>query len=86
MLGVQSGKIRALGVTGAKRSRLVPDVPTVAEFGVPGYEFEALYALFAPARTPRSVITKVNNDVNRTVLQADVRQQLDVKRPRPGAG
>lgn len=73
---VKSGKMRALGVTGAKRSSLVPDVPTIAESGLPGYEFEAWYALFAPAKTPRAVISKVNADVNRALQQPDVRQRL----------
>jgi tripartite-type tricarboxylate transporter receptor subunit TctC len=73
---VKSGKIRALGVTGAKRSSLVLDVPTIAEAGLPGYEFEAWYALFAPARTPRSVIAKVNADVNRALREPDMRQRL----------
>jgi tripartite-type tricarboxylate transporter receptor subunit TctC len=73
---VKSGEMRALGVTGAKRSTLVPEVPTIAESGLPGYEFEAWYALFAPARTPRSVISRVNADVNRALTQPDVRQRL----------
>jgi tripartite-type tricarboxylate transporter receptor subunit TctC len=73
---VKSGKIRALGVTGAKRSSLAPDVPTIAEAGMPGYEFEAWYALFAPAKTPRAVVAKVNADVNRALQQAEVRQRL----------
>ena len=73
---VKSGKIRALGVTGAQRSSLVPDVPTIAEAGVPGYEFEAWYAIFAPAKTPRSVTAKVNADVNRVLRESDTRQRL----------
>jgi tripartite-type tricarboxylate transporter receptor subunit TctC len=73
---VKSGKMRALGVTGARRSSLLPEVPTIAESGLPGYEFDAWYALFAPARTPRAVITKVNGEVNRALQQADVRQRL----------
>ena len=73
---VKSGKIRALGVTGAQRSSLVPDVPTIAEAGIPGYEFEAWYAIFAPAKTPRSVTAKVNADVNRVLRESDTRQRL----------
>jgi tripartite-type tricarboxylate transporter receptor subunit TctC len=73
---VKSGKIRALGVTGVKRSSLVPDVPTIAEAGVPGYEFEAWYALFAPAKTPRRVVEKINGDVNRALREPDIRQRL----------
>jgi tripartite-type tricarboxylate transporter receptor subunit TctC len=73
---VKSAKIRALGVTGAKRSSLVPDVPTIAEAGIPGYEFEAWYALFAPAKTPRNVVEKINGDVNRALREPDIRQRL----------
>jgi tripartite-type tricarboxylate transporter receptor subunit TctC len=73
---VKSGKIRALGVTGAKRSASAPDVPTIAEAGLPGYEFEAWYALFAPAKTPKAVLTKLNGDVNRALQQPDIRQRL----------
>jgi tripartite-type tricarboxylate transporter receptor subunit TctC len=74
--GVKSGKMRALGVTGAKRSALVPEVPTIAESGLPGYEFEAWYALFAPVKTPRAVTSKINADVNRALQQPEVRQRL----------
>jgi tripartite-type tricarboxylate transporter receptor subunit TctC len=73
---VASGRIRALGVTGAKRSPQLPNVPTIAEAGVPGYEFEAWYALFAPAKTPRAVTAKINADVNRALDQPDTRQKL----------
>jgi tripartite-type tricarboxylate transporter receptor subunit TctC len=73
---VTSGRIRALGVTGAKRSPQLPNVPTIAEAGVPGYEFEAWYALFAPAKTPRAITAKINADVNRALEQPDTRQKL----------
>ena len=73
---VTSGRIRALGVTGAKRSAQLPDVPTIAEAGVPGYEFEAWYALFAPAKTPRAITAKINADMNRALEQPDTRQRL----------
>jgi tripartite-type tricarboxylate transporter receptor subunit TctC len=83
---VKSGKIRALGVTGAKRSSLVPDVPTIAEAGVPGYEFEAWYAVFAPVKTPRAVLAKVNADVNRALQQSDTRQRLSAIGMEPMGG
>jgi tripartite-type tricarboxylate transporter receptor subunit TctC len=73
---VTSGRIRALGVTGAKRSPQLPDVPTIAEAGVPGYEFEAWYALFAPAKTARAITAKINADMNRALEQPDTRQRL----------
>jgi tripartite-type tricarboxylate transporter receptor subunit TctC len=73
---VTSGRIRPLGVTGAKRSAQLPNVPTIAEAGVPGYEFEAWYALFAPAKTPRAITAKINADLNRALEQPDTRQKL----------
>jgi len=73
---VTSGRIRALGVTGAKRSPQLPDVPTIAEAGVPGYEFDAWYALFAPAKTPPAITAKINADLNRALQQSDTRQKL----------
>lgn len=83
---VKSGKMRALGVTGARRSALVPEVPTIAESGLPGYEFDAWYALFAPAKTPRAVIAKVNADVNRALAQPGVRQRLSAISMEPMGG
>ncbi|MYZ44632.1 tripartite tricarboxylate transporter substrate binding protein [Schauerella aestuarii] len=61
---VQGGKLRALGVTGPKRSPLMPDVPTIAEAGVAGYAFETWFMTFAPAGTPQPVIDKLNTTLN----------------------
>ncbi|RYF98948.1 MAG: tripartite tricarboxylate transporter substrate binding protein, partial [Caulobacteraceae bacterium] len=57
---VQAGKLRALGVTGSKRSPLMPDVPTIAEAGLPGYNFETWFMVFAPAATPQAIVDKLN--------------------------
>jgi tripartite-type tricarboxylate transporter receptor subunit TctC len=57
---LQSGKLRALGVTTSQRSPVLPDVPTIAESGVPGYAAESWYGLYAPANTPPEVIEKLN--------------------------
>lgn len=57
---IQSGKLRALGVTTAKRSSTLPDVPTLAEAGVPGYEVSPWFAVFMPASTPKAIISKLN--------------------------
>ena len=57
---IQSGKLRALGVTTAKRSSTLPDVPTLAEAGVPGYEVSPWFAVFMPAATPKPIVTKLN--------------------------
>lgn len=60
---VIGGRLRALGVTTAKRVSAMPDVPTVAESGLPGYEAVQWYSLFAPAKTPRAIIDRLNREV-----------------------
>lgn len=57
---IKSGKLRALGVTGNKRSPLLPAVPTIADSGLPGYESSVIYGLVAPAATPKEIISKLN--------------------------
>ena len=61
---VEAGKLRALAVTTTKRWPELPDVPTVAEAGVPGYEASAWFTIAAPAKTPRDIIDKMNASVN----------------------
>lgn len=63
----QSGKVRALGVTGAKRSNLVPDVPTVAEAAVPGFDSGSWIGLYAPANTPAEIVAKLNTAANQAL-------------------
>jgi tripartite-type tricarboxylate transporter receptor subunit TctC len=60
---VKAGRIRAIGVTSKDRSSLLPDIPTVAEAGVPGYEFTSWIGLLAPAATPADIITKLNQHI-----------------------
>jgi tripartite-type tricarboxylate transporter receptor subunit TctC len=74
---VVSGKLRALAVTTAKRSRALPDVPTLAEAGVPGYDVSPWFAVFAPAGTPRPVIDKLNAALLDAMKQPDVVARLD---------
>jgi tripartite-type tricarboxylate transporter receptor subunit TctC len=73
---VKSGKIRALAVTGAKRSASFPDVPTIAELGYPGYEATNWYAFVAPSKTPREIIERLNRDIVRTLNTPETRDQL----------
>ncbi len=73
---VKVGRLRALGVSTASRNRLLPDVPTIAEAGVPGYEFNSWFGVFAPARTPDAVITKVHGDLREVLQQPDVQEKL----------
>ena len=60
----KADKLRALGVTGSRRSPLMPDVPTIAEAGLPGYEFETWFMVFAPAATPQAIVDKLNVALN----------------------
>jgi tripartite-type tricarboxylate transporter receptor subunit TctC len=71
----RSGKVRALATTGRQRSSILPDVPTVTESGVPGYEAVIWLGLMAPARTPPAILSKLNAEVARIVASADVRQE-----------
>jgi tripartite-type tricarboxylate transporter receptor subunit TctC len=73
---VRSGKLRALGVGGAKRAALLPDVPTIAEAGVPGYDSEIWLGLAAPAGTPAAVINRINTDVSRVLAEPAVKNSL----------
>ncbi len=67
----KSGKVRALAVTGAKRSPAAPDLPTVAENGLPGYAFDVWYGVFAPAKTPRATLVKINTDAGTALRDAE---------------
>jgi tripartite-type tricarboxylate transporter receptor subunit TctC len=64
---VQEGQVRALGTTGLKRSSVLPDVPTIAEAGVPGYEATIWLGIMAPAGTPAAVVDKLNSEVNKVL-------------------
>ena len=72
---VKAGRIRALGVTGAKRSSVVPDVPTIAEAGVPGYEHILWGMLLVPAATPNDIVARLNREAVKVLEAADVRER-----------
>jgi tripartite-type tricarboxylate transporter receptor subunit TctC len=73
---VKAGKLRALAVTSAKRSPAAPDVPTMAEAGVPGFEATAWFALFAPAGTPGDIVTQLNTTIAKHLTAPDMRDRL----------
>ncbi|WP_406625812.1 tripartite tricarboxylate transporter substrate binding protein [Acidovorax sp. SDU_ACID1] len=73
---VQAGKLRALGVTGPQRSALLPDVPTIAEAGVPGYAFETWFMVFAPAGTPQPVLDKLNATLNQALGSSALKERM----------
>ncbi len=76
---VQAGKLRALGVTTAKRTVAAPDLPTIAEAGLPGYEQSAWHGLLVPTGTPEAVIAKLNAEVNRFVRSPDVAEKFKLQ-------
>ncbi len=73
---VKAGSVRALAVTTAKRSSVAPDVPTMAEAGLKGYETSTWGGVLAPAGTPRDVVAKLNAEMNKALAAPDVRQKM----------
>jgi tripartite-type tricarboxylate transporter receptor subunit TctC len=73
---VQSGKLRAIAVTGAARSSLLPEVPTVSEAGLPGFEVTSWYGVFGPAGLPAKIVAKLNSGIGAAVTAPDVRERL----------
>jgi tripartite-type tricarboxylate transporter receptor subunit TctC len=69
-----AGQVRALGTTGTKRSELTPDVPTIAEAGVPGYEATIWLGIMAPAGTPKAIVEKLNSEINKVIARPDVKE------------
>jgi tripartite-type tricarboxylate transporter receptor subunit TctC len=73
---VQSGKLTAIAVSSAKRAHALPKLPTIAESGVPGFEYNIWYGLFAPSKTPPDLVAKLSGDVQRALKEPEVVQQL----------
>jgi tripartite-type tricarboxylate transporter receptor subunit TctC len=73
---VREGRLKALALTGSKRSETLPDLPTVAESGLPGYEAVGWFGLLAPAATPRATVAKASADVNRVLAEREVREKM----------
>ena len=83
---VRTGKLKAIGLTSAKRSAAAPDIPTFAESGVPGYEHEPWNGMFAPARMPNAVLAKLNVEVVRIMHTAEVAKVLEHEGAEPVGG
>jgi tripartite-type tricarboxylate transporter receptor subunit TctC len=73
---IRSGKVRGFGVSGAERSPLAPDLPTMIEEGVAGYDLTAWFAAFVPARTPQPIVDRLNAAVNRAIADKGVADAL----------
>jgi tripartite-type tricarboxylate transporter receptor subunit TctC len=74
---VQAGQVRALGTSAAKRSSVLPNVPTIAEAGVPGYESTIWLGIMAPAGTPKPIVDKLNAEINKAINRPDVKAAWD---------
>jgi tripartite-type tricarboxylate transporter receptor subunit TctC len=83
---IKSGKLVPLAVTEAKRSDLLPDVPTATEQGVPGVEVNAWYGVFAPLSTPQTIIDQLNAEINAVIAMPDVRSRLSTAGVEPLGG
>jgi tripartite-type tricarboxylate transporter receptor subunit TctC len=73
---VKSGRLRALATTGAKRSKVAPDLPTIAESGYPGYEVGSWYAFVVPAGTPKAIVERIRNETIEALGHSDVQQAM----------
>jgi len=74
---IKSGKLQALAVPSTKRSESLPDVPTFIESGVPDFFYNSWIGIFAPARTPQAIVSKLNSELNAVVTTPDVREKLN---------
>jgi tripartite-type tricarboxylate transporter receptor subunit TctC len=74
---VQSGKLRPLAVTSSKRSHVMPELPTVAEAALPGYEIVTWNGIMAPAGTPRDIVSRLNSEVVRLLRTSDLKSNLE---------
>ena len=83
---MQARRVRALGISSAKRSPLLPELPTIAESGYPGFETDSWYGLLAPKGTPREIVQKVNADSNRALQSADLKTALAQQGAQPAGG
>ena len=80
---IQSGKLRALAVTSAQRSALLPNLPTMAESGLAGYEVNSWFGILAPAKTPKAAVTRLNADVGKVLQSSGIREQMSEQGAEP---
>ena len=74
---IQAGRVKALGTTGKMRSAILPDVPTLSEAGVPGYEATIWIGVMAPAGTPQAIVTLLNTEINKILVRPDVHESWE---------
>lgn len=82
----KAGRLRILAVTSAQRSPVVPEIPTIAESGLPGYSAASWFAVLAPAKTPQAIITKLNRDINAVLMRPEVKAAFAADGTEPAGG
>jgi tripartite-type tricarboxylate transporter receptor subunit TctC len=83
---IRSGRVRALGIGSSKRSTVLPDIPTINESGVPGYEAVSWFGMLAPANTPSAIVTQLNKALMQVIHRPEIRKQLEGLGSEPLAG
>ena len=83
---IQGGKLLALAVAGRQRAAVAPAVPTMSESGLPAFEASAWFGVFAPAKTPRDIVTRLNAEINRTLQMRDINDRLVTQGAEPRGG
>jgi len=83
---IRDGRLRALGMAGSKRSAILPDVPTIAEAGVPGYDATSWYGMLAPAAAPRQAVTRLGEESVKALSNADLKERLQQQGIDPAHG
>jgi len=73
---IKAGRVRALAITSAQRSRVAPDIPTIAELGFPGFEVIGWFGWLAPGRTPREIVTRLNSDIVKVLHSTETQDRL----------
>ena len=73
---MRNGRVRCLAVTGAKRAEVMPEMPTIAETGLSGFDLTTWYGIVFPAGTPKEIIARINAEINRVISLPDVRERL----------
>ena len=83
---VKAGRVRPIAATGVQRSKLMPDLPTVAESGLPGFSASGWYGMLAPIATPKDIIARLNTDVTRVLRMPDLAERLNSMAAEPAPG
>jgi tripartite-type tricarboxylate transporter receptor subunit TctC len=83
---VKAGRLRALAVTPAQRSAFAPELPTLAEAGVPGFDLSTWFGVFLPGNAPRDIVVRLNAEVNKALTAPDMKERLEKMGAEPPAG